>query len=96
MRTYLSLPYQHDRPLPEGYTNEAVTPPTLVERFLDEHTEPGDVVIDVFAGFGTTLRVAEGMGRVPYGLECDPDLASLAAEALPDPDRARQGDVLEL
>ncbi len=96
MRTYLSLPYEHDHPLPEGYTNEVRTPPALVERFLEEHTAAGDRVIDVFAGFGTTLRVAESMGREPYGLEYDPDLARLAAEAVSSPDRVRQGDVLEL
>ena len=33
--------------------------PALVEAFLAEYTRPGDLVFDPFAGFGTTLLVAE-------------------------------------
>ena len=31
----------------------------LVRYFLDLYTQPGDIVFDPFAGFGTTLYTAE-------------------------------------
>lgn len=41
----------------------------LVERLLADHTIPGDVVLDPFVGFGTTIVVADRMGRRGIGVE---------------------------
>jgi hypothetical protein len=38
-------------------------PPQVVENLLWLYTEPGDVVVDLFAGSGTTIDVAKRMGR---------------------------------
>ena len=38
-------------------------PEPLIERIIDSATEPGDYVMDVFAGSGTTGVVASRMGR---------------------------------
>jgi hypothetical protein len=38
-------------------------PPQVVENLLWLWTEPGQVVVDPFAGSGTTIRVAKAMGR---------------------------------
>lgn len=38
-------------------------PPQVVENLLWFYTEPGDVVVDLFAGSGTTVDVAKRMGR---------------------------------
>ncbi len=38
-------------------------PPQVVENVLWLYTEPGDVVVDLFAGSGTTIDVAKAMGR---------------------------------
>ena len=43
----------------------------LVEYFIEHFTKPGDTVFDPFAGFGTTLIVAERMKRIPFGIEAD-------------------------
>lgn len=96
MRTYLSLPYEHDTDLPPGEDSEVRTPPALVERFLREFTDPGDRVVDVFAGFGTTLAVAEDLDRVPHGLEFEPDRVEYVRERLDDASHVRQGSVLDL
>lgn len=47
----------------------AVFPHELVRRCLLLTSGPGDVVADPFAGSGTTLRVAEHMGRIPVGID---------------------------
>lgn len=95
METHLSLPYGHETPLPEGYVDEVRTPDILVERFVRERTDPGDAVFDPFAGFGTTLTVAERLDRVPYGLEYEPDRVRRIAARLDDPSRIRRGDALQ-
>jgi len=38
-------------------------PPQVMENLLWFYTEPGDVVVDLFAGSGTTVDVAKRMGR---------------------------------
>jgi hypothetical protein len=38
-------------------------PPQVIENLLWFFTEPGDVVVDLFAGSGTTVDVAKQMGR---------------------------------
>lgn len=94
--TYLSLEYEHRDELPPGHTNEVRTPDALVEHFLERYTEPGDRVIDVFAGFGTTLAVAERLGRIPVGLEYVADRVAHIEDRLGTPDHVRQGSVLDL
>lgn len=96
MTTYLSFEYEHAEELPEGHTGEIRTPVALVERFVTEYSEPGDRVIDIFAGFGTTLNVAERLDRVPVGLEYEPDRVAHIKRRLESPTHVRQGDVREL
>jgi hypothetical protein len=43
--------------------------PTFAERLLVEFTEPGDVVVDPFVGYGTTMVVADRIGRRGIGVE---------------------------
>ena len=38
-------------------------PPQVVENLLWFYSDPGDVVVDLFAGSGTTVDVAKAMGR---------------------------------
>ena len=47
----------------------AVMPEVLAEFFIKLATEPGDVVLDPFAGSGTTLRVARRLGRAAFGFD---------------------------
>ncbi|BCB85911.1 TRM11 family SAM-dependent methyltransferase [Phytohabitans suffuscus] len=54
---------------PEGADEDVHYPEALVEAALEEFTSPGDLVLDPFAGFGTTLVVAERMGRRAIGVE---------------------------
>lgn len=96
MDTYLSFKYGHATELPVGHSNEVRTPTALVESFLDAYSEPGDRVLDIFAGYGTTLAVAEEMNRVPYGVEYEADRVTHVRDRISTPDHVRHGDVLEL
>ena len=47
------------------------TPIQLLLRIILSSTNPSDVVLDPFAGSGTTLVVAEQLGRKSIGIELD-------------------------
>ncbi len=52
-------------------------PIALLVRILLASTEPGDWVLDPFAGTGTTLVVAEQLGRHAVGIEIDPQMVEV-------------------
>ena len=79
MRTFLLLKNEPQAPLPPGMPGpDTRYPASLVEHFLREFIGEGDTVFDPFAGFGTTLQVAEAMGRVGYGTEINPQRINYA------------------
>lgn len=67
----------------------ATFPPKLIEPCILAGSAPGDVVLDPFAGSGTTLQVAKHLNRRAIGIELNPAYAELAAKRL-------QQDVLPL
>ena len=96
--TFVTLPYERTHDLPDRFDGEGYvrTPPPYVEHFLDRFTAPGDVVLDPFAGFGTTLAVAERMDRRAYGVEYEADRAAYARERVTSPDRVHHGSAFDL
>ena len=93
MRSFLVFPDVPKTPLPPGFDGLDVRfPPQLVETLLAEFTKPGDVVFDPFTGFGTTLIVAERMGRVACGVEWDSARFKYVRNQLADPSFLFCGD----
>ena len=52
-------------------------PLALVEKAIENSSKPGDVVLDLFLGSGSTLVAADRTGRVCYGMEIDAHYASV-------------------
>lgn len=52
-------------------------PLELVERAIENSSRPGDIVLDLFLGSGSTLIACERTGRTCYGLELDEHYCSL-------------------
>lgn len=97
MRTYLSLQLKHAEELPTAFQEDDVRyPESLVEYFLREYTQVGDTVLDPFAGYGTTLIVAERLSRVPFGVELNEAKVNYARTKLTRPERLIQGDARSL
>lgn len=97
MKTYLQLPSQHPEPLPEPFAHDDVRySPELVRAFLAEYTQVGDVVFDPFAGFVTTLRVAEEMERRAIGIEYDQERWAYSRSRLRHPETLLHGDARQL
>jgi len=63
-------------------------PLALIERCLAASTLPGQLVLDPFAGSGSTGVAALSIGRAFVGSELDPDYARLAAGRLGEIDHA--------
>ena len=59
-----------------GY-HVAAYPEELVALMLESFTDPNDLVLDPFLGSGTTLKVAEAMGRSGIGVEVNRDYREL-------------------
>lgn len=57
---------------------------SLATAVIDDLTSPGDLVLDPFVGFGTTLRVAQRLGRRGLGIELLPDRCTIARAQAPD------------
>jgi hypothetical protein len=93
VRTVISLAKDEPFPLPPEWGDDDVRyPPALVRLFLEEHTRPGDLVLDPFAGFGTTLAVAQEMGRRALGIERDERRWAYARTLLRNPAGLIHGD----
>ena len=63
----------HKSPVAHNTGHSAAFPEWLPEFFIKLFTDEGDVVLDPFLGSGTTYRVAKQLGRVPIGIEIDPE-----------------------
>ena len=58
--------------------HNAQKPVRLVADFIDNSTDSGDVVLDLFLGSGTTLMAAEEENRKCYAMEIDPKYVDIA------------------
>ncbi len=56
----------------EALGHTAAFPVGLPEWFIRAYTDPGDVVLDPFAGSGSTIIAADRQARVAYGVEISP------------------------
>lgn len=55
-------------------------PVALLEYLIEATTEPGAVILDPFAGSGSTLVAAAKTGRRYIGIEIDPGYSQIAAD----------------
>jgi DNA modification methylase len=81
---------------PPGQAEDVHFPESLARAVITEFSSPGDLVLDPFAGFGTTPYVAASLGRRAIGLEFLPERAAYARQRLRDGGRIVTGDAREL
>lgn len=61
----------------QEYEHPTEKPPTLHEKPLKRCTKPGDVVLDLFGGSGSTLVACEQLNRTCYIVEIEPTFCDL-------------------
>jgi DNA modification methylase len=97
MRTFLRLKNRQTRKLPPEFQHDDLRyPDELVATFLRQFTQPGNIVFDPFAGYGTTLIAAEAMDRVPWGVEFDARRVRYIRSQLQRPANLIHGDSRQL
>ncbi|MFX1313015.1 MAG: DNA methyltransferase [Promethearchaeota archaeon] len=69
-KSYIILTEGYEKDFPKQIGKEDVrTKESLLRYLYKEFTKEGDKIIDIFAGFGTMLTVAEQINRIPFGIE---------------------------
>jgi DNA modification methylase len=93
VQTWLQLPRGNKTALPSRFNHEDVrASDNMLEFLINKFTEPGQMVFDPFAGFGTTLLVAEALGRIGYGIEYSQSKADYVHGLLAHPEHLIHGD----
>ena len=96
MNSHFNDPNSRSWDLPEAFAADDVRlSEEVLERYILRFTKEKGVVFDPFAGYGTSLVVAERMGRVGLGCEIVPERVEYA-NALLSAGRVRVGDVREV
>jgi len=91
--TVLKLALQDGPPLPEKFAPVDVRfSEKLVGVLVERLTAPGDVVLDPFVGFGTTVVVAERLGRQGWGVELDRERMEFVRTCVKAPERIFEAD----
>jgi DNA modification methylase len=82
---------------PPGTSDDIHFTEALAEAVIRRSTEPGDVILDPFAGYGTTLAVAARLGRRAIGVELLGEHVEIARARLREADtRLIHGDARQL
>jgi SAM-dependent methyltransferase len=81
---------------PHGEVDDVHFTEALAESVIADTTRPGDVVLDPFAGYGTTLAVAERLGRTAIGVELLADHVELVQARTAGRARVLHGDARRL
>lgn len=71
-KIWRSLPGGYAGPATAGMAGGRGKPPWLTDDLVRDYSNPGDIVCDPFAGWGSTLVSARNAGRDAIGSEMDP------------------------
>lgn len=69
----------HEKKPKRSDVHPTMKPVELVERMLKHSARPGDIILDLFGGSGTTLIAAERLGMSARLVEYDPKFADVIA-----------------
>lgn len=67
------------------YTHPTEKPVSLLKYLIEKVTKPGEVILDPFAGSGSTLLATQETGRIGIGIELEPIWYEVASQRLEMP-----------
>jgi DNA modification methylase len=76
------LTYKSKELISRELLNTIQKPERLIERIVKASSNEGDLVLDPFAGVGTTLAVCKNLNRNFIGFELNPDYVAITNERL--------------
>jgi DNA modification methylase len=68
--------------IPSSNQHPTQKPVALMAHFIQLHSQPGDIILDPFAGYGTTLVAAKQLGRKYIGIDILPEYCTMANDRL--------------
>jgi DNA modification methylase len=93
VQTWLQFTRGNRTVLPSRFRHEDVrASDNMLDFFINKFTQEGQIVFDPFAGFGTTLLVAQELGRVGYGIEYSKPKVDYVHGLLAHPEYLIHGD----
>ena len=96
MPTIVSLPISSSEPLPSEFSGDVRYSDRFVEYCLKTFSKQSDIIFDPFAGFGTTLRIAEKMKRDSFGIEIDKKRVDYITSKIKAKESIIHGDITNL
>ncbi|MCM8828117.1 MAG: site-specific DNA-methyltransferase, partial [Candidatus Omnitrophica bacterium] len=78
------LTYKSKELLSKDFLNTIQKPKKLIERIVKASSNEGDLVLDPFAGTGTTLVVCKELKRNFIGIEINSDMVNICQKRLND------------
>lgn len=75
----------YDRPATSKHIHPTEKPVELLQELIEQSTNPGELIVDPFAGSASTLAAAERLGRRAIGFELDDEHYRRASERLSQP-----------
>ena len=72
--------FTHKSPSPQQRIHPTQKPLSLISEFVDLFSDPGDLVLDPFAGSATTVVAAAEKNRRVLAFENDPEIFDAAAQ----------------
>lgn len=82
MKTFMHMTHVEPPALPSKFTEDGRMDFGLVEYLIESYSNVGDFVFDPFAGYGTTLLLAQRLKRIPIGFEKNLDKYSYFIDLL--------------
>lgn len=82
LATWGALPGWYEAPREVVSGMIGCKPVGLMRALIRDYSRPGDLIVDPFAGSGTTLDAARREGRRSIGAECDPAHYEIARKRL--------------
>ncbi len=67
----------HNTPDAVAHEHPAIYPESLAKDHVQSWSNPGDVILDPFAGSGTTLKAAKELNRRYVGIEVNPEYVQI-------------------
>ncbi len=89
------LTYKSKELISRDFLNTIQKPMKLIERIVQASSKEGDVVLDPFAGVGTTFVVCKEIRRNFIGFEINPDFIAVCNKRIREANPRQEGALFE-
>lgn len=89
------LTYKSKELISRDFLNTIQKPMKLVERIIQASSNEGDVILDPFAGVGTTFAVCKEIRRNFIGFEINPDFIAVCNKRIQEANPRQEGRLFE-